>query len=203
MKRVTTWFGVLLMFMGVAMVISVPLFFWQSKVGARALLRAAPAPIHIVLSQAQGVLYPAPAKAMAAQTAGTPVGSLWIAAIGLRAPIVEGTSDWQLRDAVGHLIGTPFPGEMGVSILAGHNVTFFHEIGRLRSGDFIQVDTKQGEFTFQVMEHRLLHVGETLSTTHFPALALETCYPFNDWNLTPYRYIVEAALIKSALSRAS
>ncbi len=188
---------------GIVIILLVPLFFWQSKEGARALLKSSPAPIHIVLAQEQGILYPAPAPLMTSPKIGMPIGNLFISTIRLHAPIVEGTSDWQLRDAVGHLGGTPLPGAMGVSILAGHNVTFFHEIGQLRPGQLIQVKTGQGIFTFRVLNHQLLHVGETLSSTHFPMLALETCYPFNDWNLTPYRYIVEAALVKSALAKVA
>lgn len=200
MRRNRTYLGGGMIVVGVAMMLLVPIFFWQSHAGAKALLKAAPAPIHIVLSQQQGVLFPAPAKTIALPMVGAPIGSLSIDSIDLQAPIVEGTSDWQLRDGVGHLGATPLPGEMGVSILAGHNVTFFHEIGQLQAGDLIRVKTAQGIFVYSVFKHQILHVGDTLPNAHLPELALETCYPFNDWNLTPFRYMVEAVLVKSALA---
>lgn len=192
--------GVLLVAAGLAVLSAVPLFFWQSASGAKRLLQEVPIP-RVRVVTAPGVLYPDPAVTRPAPAMGSPVGLISIAAIGLRDPVVEGATDSQLRDAVGHLQGTPLPGEMGTSILAGHNVTFFHQIGNLEPGDRIRVDTAQGVFVYRVMGHRILRVGQALDQTRFPSLVLETCYPFGDWNLTPYRYVVLAALVHSALSR--
>ena len=48
------------------------------------------------------------------------LGILTIKSMGLTVPVVEGTGTDQLHVTVGHIAGTPMPGQLGNSALAGH-----------------------------------------------------------------------------------
>lgn len=193
---------------GLATVLTIPLFFWQAQVGAQHLLR--------IEEKVQSTLHHeqvnSTAKHMAGQrhvgslkgnlegistgsrTVGTLIGIVSIPSIHLKAPIVEGTGSWQLRNAVGHLTGSSIPGQGGTGILAAHNVTLFREIGKLQKGDRIQIATNGRIYSYRVYGQQLVYTGHLLSSTHFSSIALETCYPLSDLATTPWRYIVWAAL---------
>ena len=56
--------------------------------------------------------------------AGSPLGRIEIGRIGLAAMILEGTDASTLHRAVGHIPGTPLPGQQGNVAIAGHRDTF-------------------------------------------------------------------------------
>ena len=55
---------------------------------------------------------------------GSPLGRIEIGAVGLTAMVLEGADEGTLRRAVGHIRGTPLPGQRGNVALAGHRDTF-------------------------------------------------------------------------------
>src|SRR5262249_19060340 len=59
---------------------------------------------------------------------GTPLAILRIPRIGIEVPILEGTDDWALNRAVGHIADTPAPGADGNSGIAGHRDGFFRPL---------------------------------------------------------------------------
>jgi sortase A len=78
-----------------------------------------------------------------------------IPAIGVSAPIAEGTSKTAVLNLgyVGHYPGTAQPGRPGNFALAGHRNTHgepFRYINRLRPGDQVVVETAQATFTYVV-----------------------------------------------------
>ncbi len=127
----------------------------------------------------------------------TNLGILHISSIHLTAPVLQGTQDAEINSAVGHLSASVFPGERGTSILAGHNVTWFHRINAIPLGGVIAYTTASGTWTFRVIHHQVVHVGASVPNSTVPRLVLEACYPLNALYLTPYRYLVTAVLIKS------
>ncbi len=134
--------------------------------------------------------------------AGRLVGVLRVPRLDLSAPIVQGTSDGQLSDAVGHLAASVLPGEVGLSVLAAHNATWFSHLNRLSPGDLVQLQTSYGSFTYRVSGARVVQTGSPLPNVGSPSVALETCYPLNALYLTPDRYLVTAQLVSGSL-RAS
>ena len=127
----------------------------------------------------------------------TNLGILHISSIHLTAPVLQGTHDAEINSAVGHLSASVFPGERGTSILAGHNVTWFHRINAIPLGGIIAYTTSSGTWTFRVVRHQVVHVGTPVPNSPIPHLVLEACYPLNALYLTPYRYLVTAVLVKS------
>jgi LPXTG-site transpeptidase (sortase) family protein len=88
---------------------------------------------------------------------GRPVALLEIPRLGLREVVVQGTSSSLMMSAPGHRRDTPFPGQVGTSVIAGRRATYggpFRSIDQLRAGDRITVTTGQGQHTFAVLGMR-------------------------------------------------
>jgi sortase A len=127
------------------------------------------------------------------------VGRIEIPRLGLRAMILEGTSDRALRRAVGHIEGTAMPGEAGNSGLAGHRDTFFMSLKSIRKDDTIRIRTLDSTHTYVVDSTKVVEPNDVhvLNATAEPTLTLVTCYPFNYVGAAPERFIVQARLIST------
>ena len=85
---------------------------------------------------------------------GEAVAHIVIPAINMDEIVVEGTDVDALRKGPGHYSWTPMPGQPGNASIAGHRTTYgapFANIGNLRPGDRITVQTAQGEFVYEVL----------------------------------------------------
>ena len=85
---------------------------------------------------------------------GEAMAQIQIPSIGLDEIVVEGTGVDDLRKGPGHYAWTPLPGQPGNVSIAGHRTTYgapFADIGKLRPGDKIFVQTVQGEFEYEVL----------------------------------------------------
>jgi len=129
---------------------------------------------------------------------GTVMGTIRIPAIHVDAAFVQGTTESLLLGAPGHFDGSVLPGEDGLSVIAGHNATYFHFLNRLTPHDVILVTTQQGTFRFQETFHAIWPANAGLPNSSAPTLALEACYPLNALYFTPDRYIVFARLVKAS-----
>lgn len=133
-------------------------------------------------------------KAPTIVTEGGVIGEIEIARIGLDAIIVQGDSPGILRRAVGHIISTPLPGELGNVTLAGHRDSFFRPLRNLVPGDTISLRTVNGDFRYQVESTEVVppHDMNPLLPTSARTLTLVTCYPFYYVGPAPKRFIVHA-----------
>src|SRR5579859_793171 len=75
---------------------------------------------------------------------GSLLGEIAIPRLGVTSIILEGTKPPTLRRAVGHIPGTPLPGEPGNVSIAGHRDTFFRPLRRIIAGDDIIVKAATG-----------------------------------------------------------
>jgi sortase A len=126
-----------------------------------------------------------------------PNGLLEIPALKLVAPVLAGTSDAVLGEAVGHVTGSAWPGQPGTSVLSAHDVTWFSRIGGLRPGDLLKYVTPCRTYTFQVTGHQVVAAGSPVYTTAASEIVLDTCYPFNALYLTSTRYLVYGDLTRA------
>jgi sortase A len=138
---------------------------------------------------------PGAARERQSLAAGAPIGRIEIPRVGVRAMIVNGTTDRDLRRAVGHIEGTPLFGSGGNVGLAGHRDTFFRGLRDIRRGDRIEVRTLQGTYLYTVdaTEIVLPNDTEVLNASGRPTLTLVTCFPFDYVGSAPRRFIVEAS----------
>jgi sortase A len=124
----------------------------------------------------------------------SPLGRIEISTIGLSAMILEGMDERTLRRAVGHIPGTPLPGQPGNVALAGHRDTFFRGLRNIREGDEITLQTLSGLYRYRVDSTKVVDPGETqvLDSSDNATLTLVTCYPFSYLGPAPKRFIVSA-----------
>lgn len=140
----------------------------------------------------------------AASDSGTaPRGLIEAPALGLVAPVQEGTGDALLSDAVGHVPASAWPGHPGTSVFAAHDVTWFSGIDRLRPGDQIRYVTPCRTYTYRVTVHRVVPTGYAVYNTATPSIVLDTCYPLDALYLTSTRYLVYATLSRTSVASAS
>jgi sortase A len=125
---------------------------------------------------------------------GAPLGLIEISAIGLAAMIMEGIDEMTLRRAVGHIPGTPLPGQQGNVALAGHRDTFFRGLRKIRVNDEITLTTLSGSYRYRVDLTKVVEPEETevLDNDDDDILTLVTCYPFNFVGSAPRRFIIRA-----------
>lgn len=128
---------------------------------------------------------------------GSPLGRIEIGQIGLAAMILEGTSEDTLQRAVGHIEGTPLPGQNGNVAIAGHRDTFFRELRNIHLGDEITMTTLSGSKHYRVYATKVVEPEqiEVLNDEGDNMLTLVTCYPFNFIGFAPQRFIVQARKI--------
>jgi sortase A len=122
------------------------------------------------------------------------LGRIDIARIGVTAMIMEGTDDRTLRRAVGHIPGTPMPGSIGNTAIAGHRDTFFRPLRNIRHNDEITLTTLNGSYRYLVDSTTLVAPNDTqvLDNSASSTLTLVTCYPFYFVGAAPKRFIVRA-----------
>lgn len=122
------------------------------------------------------------------------LGRLDIPRLGLSVAVLQGTNSRMLRLGTGHIEGTPFPGEVGNSGIAGHRDTFFRGLKDLRKNDEIQFQAATGLFRYQVEWVKVVAPDDlsVLSPSSESALTLVTCYPFYFVGPAPKRFVVRA-----------
>jgi sortase A len=133
----------------------------------------------------------------AAPAPGSLLGRLEIPRLHVSAIVRAGSDARTLRLAIGHIGGTPLPGERGNVGLAAHRDTFFRRLGEIRVNDQVRLVTRDGTFTYRVAGTRVVEPQDlwVLDETKEPALTLITCYPFRYIGSAPQRFIVRAQLI--------
>jgi sortase A len=138
----------------------------------------------------------------AAAASGEPQGLLEIPLLRLTAPVLQGTGDAVLDEAVGHVPASVWPGQSGTSVLAAHDVTWFSGIGQLRPGDELRYVVPCRTFTYRVTSHRVVAAGSPVYTTTTARIVLDTCFPLNALYLTGSRYLVYADLVETSPTAA-
>jgi len=141
---------------------------------------------------------PTPAATPSAEPPSLVGARLVIPAIRVDAPIVEG-DDWEtLKDGVGHHIGSGLPGEAGNMVLSAHVDVYgaiFRDLGELREGDLVLVDTPRRTYRYKVTSVRIVAPQETsvMDATADPTLTLITCYPPL---VDTHRMVVSASFVR-------
>ncbi len=121
---------------------------------------------------------------------------LRISRIGLEVPVLEGTDDWTLNRAVGHIADTATPGQDGNSGIAGHRDGFFRGLKDIQTGDEMSLETPRGQEMYRIERTWIVDPTDVsvLDPTPSRAITLVTCYPFYFIGSAPQRFIVRAVV---------
>jgi len=151
---------------------------------------SAPNPVMPATEKAIYPVYPAE---------GDNIGILTIPVLNLKLPLLQGTGAKTLKKGVGHFTQSVLPGENDNCVVSGHRETVFRQLGKLKIGDQLIVQTTAGTFTYEVNGMRIVHADDktVIVPTDHAVLTMTTCYPFNTPGYYPDRYIVSANLVKS------
>jgi sortase A len=130
----------------------------------------------------------------AAIKTGDVLGRMDIPRLGMSVAVLQGTSSRVLRLGIGHIAGTPLPGEAGNIGIAGHRDTFFRGLKDIRKNDDIQLQTASGLSRYQVDWAKVVANDDqgVLAPSTESALTLVTCYPFYFVGPAPRRFVVRA-----------
>lgn len=119
-------------------------------------------------------------------------------------PIVQGTGTAELKEGVGHYLGTAAPGQRGNFAVAGHRTTYgkpFNQIAELRPGDRIIVQTAKHTYTYRVTGHTVVAPTDVQVITPDPPgvkpghlMTMTSCHPMYS---ALERYVVHARLIST------
>lgn len=135
--------------------------------------------------------HPAPCTVSAPAT-GQLAGLLRIPALGLTAPVEEGTDDAELAVAVGHDPSSVWPGAVGTAVLLAHDVSYFVHLNELKPGDTVVYRTACDTVTYTVTGSQVVPQGSPVADSAGPTLVLDTCYPPNALFFTTERLLVRA-----------
>lgn len=106
-----------------------------------------------------------------------------ISAINVDWPIVEGDSWEELKQGIGHRVGSVNPGERGNLILSGHNDVYgepFRDLEKLEIGKDVLVYAGGTSFRYVVKAKRIVAPTDlsVLEVSKNPIITLITCTPY-------------------------
>lgn len=143
------------------------------------------------------------------QQASAPLAILRIPKIDLEVAVLDGTDDFTLNRAVGHIEYTDRPGDNGNIGIAGHRDGFFRGLKDVKKGDTLELETVSGRDSYRITDIWIVNPGDAqvLDPTPEPSVTLVACYPFYFVGHAPKRYIVrgvrEARIAASRVAAAA
>jgi sortase A len=129
---------------------------------------------------------------------GSTFGKITISSIYLDYPLINGDEDDDLSEGVGHDPGTALPGEKDNVVLTGHRDTVFRNLGKLKIGDIITIETYYGDFKYKVAGTRVVKEDDTtvIVKSGKEMLTMYTCYPFEYIGNPKERYVVTCDFVE-------
>lgn len=125
-----------------------------------------------------------------------PVARLQVPTLEEDMIVLAGDSGRNLAFAPGYRFGTVKPGEDGASIISAHRDTHFKFLKKIKLGDEIKIQTKDGKFIYYKVKNTKIvnesNVRINMNKSN-KRLVLVTCYPFDSIDAnTDLRYLVFA-----------
>lgn len=144
-------------------------------------------------------------RALAKIDRATALARLDIPKLGVSVMVLPGCDALCLNGGVGHIAGTPAPGEPGNVGIAGHRDGFFRPLEKIAVGDTLRLRTQRGTFDYRVQWTKVVDPTDVsvLSGCEGDALTLVTCYPFRVVGNAPKRFIVRAQCAGASPSPAA
>jgi len=129
---------------------------------------------------------------------GSDLGKVVISSISLNYPLIHGDDDDALERGIGHYAGSTLPGENGNVVIAGHRDTVFRNLGKVKIGDIITLETYYGTYKYKASKIRIVDKNDL--TVVVPkdkeTLTIYTCYPFEYIGHAPQRYVIEGEFVE-------
>lgn len=134
-----------------------------------------------------------------------PVGKLRIQSIGLSNVVLKNADNESLAFGPAHIPATSLPGADGNVAIAGHRDSFFRNLGLVKRGEVIELESMGPVQYFVVTDIRITGPENTrwIEDTAEDTITLITCYPFDYVGPAPERYVVRGKRISNTDPRVS
>ncbi len=127
------------------------------------------------------------------------IGTIEIPKIGLLHRVFHGVTLGSINHGPSHWPGTPWPGEVGNSVFAGHRVTYSHpfrHVDKLVEGDPVIFVVGGVRSVYEVTGHQIVtpdavHIADPTPT---PTATLYACHPPGS---ARYRYVVHLQMVSA------
>lgn len=135
---------------------------------------------------------------------GEKYGKIIVSKVKLNEPLYFGDSNEILRKGAGQYTGSVYPGEMGTTMVGGHNIDGFGKLLGVNEGDIIQVKTTYGRYRYKVTEAKVYQYNDTtimqrLNQRTQRKLILYTCYPIDALGMTTKRLFITADYVSGPI----
>lgn len=131
--------------------------------------------------------------------AGGEIATLLIPKIEQKYSVYWGTDPSVLNQGVGMFVSdlTTVPGGYGHTVLSGHRDTVFTRLGELDKADLLHVQYETKTYVYEVTDTWITQEDDrtVIVEKDESVLTLTTCYPFDFIGYAPDRYIVQAKLV--------
>lgn len=122
-------------------------------------------------------------------------GKVKINSIQLSVPLYFGDTEEILRQGAGQFMGSVYPGEIGTSLIGGHNVDDFGKLGAVPVGDTIEIQTTYGNYTYRVTQRGVKdkkdkEIDQMIYQRNDRRIILYTCYPLDSLGMTDQRLFI-------------
>jgi sortase A len=119
-------------------------------------------------------------------------GKVKIEKLQLNVPLYFGDTEEILREGAGQFMGSVYPGELGTSLIGGHNVDDFGKLGAAQVGDEITLQTTYGNYVYrinqiEVRDKKDKEINDMIYQRNDWRVILYTCYPIDSLGLTNER----------------
>lgn len=146
-----------------------------------------------------------PSSTLNYPTIGDEYGQLLIDKVNIKSKLTFGDRPEDLRTGVGHFNGSVFPGEMGTTLIGGHNTTDLGTMNLVEIGDQVTIQTHYGTYIYTITDKKVARFDDPTAIAGISAkreghhLILYTCYPVDMIGLTDDRLFVYADLASGPL----
>lgn len=111
-------------------------------------------------------------------------GKVKIEKLQLNVPLYFGDTEEILREGAGQFMGSVYPGELGTSLIGGHNVDDFGKLGAAQVGDEITLQTTYGNYVYrinqiEVRDKKDKEINDMIYQRNDRRVILYTCYPID------------------------
>ena len=135
---------------------------------------------------------------------GTQYGIITVEHLRLEAPLFSGDTDAILRIGSGMYRGSPYPGQLGGTLIGGHNTDEFGKFGSLQIGDEILLTLTYGTYIYEVIDMQVKRYDdptaiELMTDRTKRSIILYTCYPLDMLGSTDDRLFVYGNLISGPI----
>ena len=119
-------------------------------------------------------------------------GKVKIEKLQLNVPLYFGDTEEILREGAGQFMGSVYPGELGTTLIGGHNVDDFGKLGAAQVGDEITLQTTYGNYVYRINQIEVRNkkdkeINDMIYQRNDRRIILYTCYPIDSLGLTNER----------------